>query len=287
MELRPMLTRQPYPTLQELAGSSDDGDEPGGLHIGGIVIRAPARSRPAQQPGGTSTGGPAASPGCSSRAAHMCTQPQQLQQQELDQLLDSEGSLDDELRDYLDNVKQHDGDSSTDSEQEKAAAAAPAAACPSSRGHTAAARGSSSIEDWGDNRPGLGFAGLSAAARFAAVSLDDALEGNLGRDMQQGSGSSSSGDDSLSSPSSSSGGDHSDSDSDGSSSGEDPAHQVDGACLDASAAVVVDAQGQPMAAWESLPLQQRFPVQTRATAVAGEAGSRKGRGSSSSNRRTR
>jgi hypothetical protein len=101
-----MLTTQPSRTLQELDGSSDDEDEPGGLHIGGIVIRAPARSRTAEHPGRTPRGAATAAPGGSSRAVHTCAQPQQLQQQELEQLFASEDSLDDELRDYLDNVKQ-------------------------------------------------------------------------------------------------------------------------------------------------------------------------------------
>jgi hypothetical protein len=105
----PMLTTQPSRTLQELDGSSDDEDEPGGIHIGGIVIRAPARSRTAEHPGRTPRGAATAAPGGSSRAVHTRAQPQQLQQQELEQLFASEDSLDEELRDYLDNVKQVGG----------------------------------------------------------------------------------------------------------------------------------------------------------------------------------
>jgi hypothetical protein len=177
------------------------------------------------------------------------------------------------------NVLQHDEDSDEGSEQDRAAAAAPAGAQPSSRRRAAAADvDSSSSEDWEElgSRPGLGLAGRSAAARFAAVSLDDALEGNLGSDMRQKS-TSSSDDDSSSSRSE-------DFDSGSSSDDEDAAEQLDLESLDASTAVVVDAQGRPMAVWESLILQQRFPVQTRAGA-AGESGTRKG--SSSNTRRKR
>jgi hypothetical protein len=172
---------------------------------------------------------------------------------------------------------QHDEDSNEDLEQDRTAAAA--AADQTSRRNTAgAAADSNSSEDWDElgSRPGLGFAGLSAAARFAAVSLDDALEGNLGRDMQQGNDSSGS-----DSSSSSSGGSSSSSGSDDSRSDEDAAEPVDLSSLDASTAVVVDAQGRPMAVWESLSLQQRFPVQTRTPATATEFGARRG-GSSSS-----
>jgi hypothetical protein len=111
---------------------------------------------------------------------------------------------------------------------------------------------------------------MSAAARFAAVSLDAALEGNLGRDMQRGNGNSND-----SSSSGSSGYSSSSSGSDDSSSDEDAAEPVDLDSLDASTAVVVDAEGRPMAVWESLSLQQRFPVQTRAAATAAELGSRR------------
>jgi hypothetical protein len=101
-----ILTRFLCPTLQELEASSSDDEEPGGLHIGGIVIRAPSRSRAAQQHGRNPSRGPAAAPGSSSRAAGTRNQPQQLQQEELERLFASEDSLDDEMRDYLDNVKQ-------------------------------------------------------------------------------------------------------------------------------------------------------------------------------------
>jgi hypothetical protein len=100
------LCRTLFRTLQELEGSSDVEDVPGGLHIGGVVIRAPARSRTAEHPVRTPRVAAAAAPGGSSRAVHTRAQPHQLQQQELEQLFASEDSLDDELRDYLDNVKQ-------------------------------------------------------------------------------------------------------------------------------------------------------------------------------------
>ncbi|WIA28535.1 hypothetical protein OEZ86_011077 [Tetradesmus obliquus] len=257
---------------EELEASSSDDDEPGGLHIGGIVVRAPARSRAAEHLGRKPSRAPAAAPVSSSRAAGMRNHPQQLQQEELERLFASEDSLDDELRDYLDNVKQHDDDSGEALEPDgAAAAAAPAATQQGSRRHAAAADvDSSGSEDWEElgSRPGLGFAG-AAAARFAAVSLDEALEGALGSDMRRDSNNSFDSDASSSSSS-----DYSDS---GSSSDEDAPEQLDLSSLDASTAVVVDAQGRPMAVWESLTLQQRFPVQAR----AGDAGT----GAGSSRRR--
>lgn len=168
---------------------------------------------------------------------------------------------------------QHDDDSGEALEPDGAAAAvAPAATQQGSRRHAAAADvDSSGSEDWEElgSRPGLGFAG-AAAARFAAVSLDEALEGALGSDMRLDSNNSFDSDASSSSSSS----DYSDS---GSSSDEDAPEQLDLSSLDASTAVVVDAQGRPMAVWESLTLQQRFPVQAR----AGDAGT----GAGSSRRR--
>jgi hypothetical protein len=106
LQHRSVLTTGACRILQELEASSTDDEDPGGLHIGGIVIRAPARSRAAEQQGRGPRRQAAAAPGSSSRPAGTRSRSHQLQQAETEHFFASEDSLDDELRDYLDNVKQ-------------------------------------------------------------------------------------------------------------------------------------------------------------------------------------
>lgn len=87
------------PFTQEAALDSEE--EPDGLHIGGAVIySAPLSSRrPARLP----TAGTAIRRGATAASAVPSHAAQELH--ELEQPLSSDQSLDDELRDYLDNIK--------------------------------------------------------------------------------------------------------------------------------------------------------------------------------------
>eukprot|EP00775_Hariotina_reticulata_P007013 gene7013-7227_t len=183
IDIQIALLRQTNTVNQHTNEKDLEEDISGGLHIGGCIItEAPLSNRRSSQHAippaayGSHTSAHVFEPRQNHQSEEYTTDIQQQQQLLLLQALqredDSDASLDEDLQDYLSNIQKHaetPGSNSEDGEDEQAQDS-----------------GGSGDSWWlTHRRPGLGFNASSATAlRFAGSSLEHALQGLLGQDLE-------------------------------------------------------------------------------------------------------